>query len=234
MKKKSDRSRGMPNQYSGAPLSPRAREPIGRSFGLVRGKFPSRKIGRMVHWESQLERDAVKLFEFSSGISAYREQPMRVYYGHDGKTRRYTPDFEITLHTGEIQFIEVKPLQKTLDPQESARLARIQDHFDQNGNTLRVITEVDIRQKQLLENLDVLFRRRRKTLCAFDRRTWRKRFGNADTITFDDAVAIIGNDCDVWHLIEQEILICDLRDTVHGKTILTVTKEGEENAKLYI
>lgn len=44
-------------------LSPRsklrAREPIGRSFGLVRGKFPSRKMGRMIHWESQLERDAV-------------------------------------------------------------------------------------------------------------------------------------------------------------------------------
>ena len=234
MKRKNQDSCKIRSRYIAASSSPRAREPIGRSFGLVRGKFPSRKIGRMIHWESQLERDAVLLFEFSPGVSIYREQPMRIYYSHDGKTRRYTPDFEVTLHTGEIQFIEVKPLHKTLELPESNRLSRIQDHFDNVGNTLRVITEVDIRQKQLLENLWVLFRHRRAALCAFDRRMSRKRFDGADSIAFDDAAATFGDAREVWHLIDQEILVCDLRAAIHGKTILKIMQEGEKNAELYI
>ena len=37
----------------------RAREVISPSGGIVRGKFPSRKNGRMVHHEGLLELDAI-------------------------------------------------------------------------------------------------------------------------------------------------------------------------------
>lgn len=231
---KNQHSRGAPNPRVTSRPSPRAREPIGRSFGNIRGKFPSRKMGRMIHWESQLERDAVLLFEFSPGILAYREQPIRIHYSLDGKTRRYTPDFEVTLHTSDVHFIEVKPLEKTLDPEESNRLRRIQEHFERDGNTLRIITEIDIRQPVLLENLRVLFRYRRAALCAFDQRMARKRFNSADAITFRDAATLIGGDQEVWHLIDQEILTCDLRNEITSKTILKITNEGEKNEELYI
>ncbi len=223
-----------PNRDAGKPVSPRVREPIGRSFGLVRGKFPSRKMGRMIHWESQLERDVVLLLEFSPGISAFREQPIRTYYSLDGNTRRYTPDFELTFHSGEIQFIEVKPLQKALDPAESHRLTTIREHFDKSGRAFRIITETEIRQTQLLENLRVLFRYRHAALDAFGRHRWRERFKEIDAISFDEAAVIIGGNIGVWNLIDQGILACDLRSAINGKTDLKVIKEGEKNAERYI
>jgi hypothetical protein len=223
-----------PNRDAGKTASPRVREPIGRSFGLVRGKFPSRKMGRMIHWESQLERDAVLLLEFSSGIAKFREQPIRTYYSFDGKTRRYTPDFELTFHSGEIQFIEVKPLQKSLDPTESHRLTKIREHFENSGRTFRIITETEIRKAQLLENLRVLFRYRHAALDAFDRRKWRERFKEVGAISFDEAAVTVGGNIEVWNLIDQGILACDLRSPINGETVLKVTKEGEKNAECYI
>ena len=40
------------------PKAERAREPVTRSRGLVRGQFPSTKMKRMIAWESQLEQNS--------------------------------------------------------------------------------------------------------------------------------------------------------------------------------
>lgn len=147
----------------------RAREPISRSFGMIRGKFPSRKMGRMIHWESQLERDAVFLFEFSPGVVMYREQPLTTHYMLDGKTRRYTPDFELTLSSGEVILIEIKPAEKLLDPDENRRFKRIHEHFANSAQPFRILTDREIRQSDaLLENLRLLMRHRREALSAFE------------------------------------------------------------------
>ncbi|MGL4675908.1 MAG: hypothetical protein ACRCXK_13715 [Wohlfahrtiimonas sp.] len=87
----------------------RAREPITRSRGKVRGQFPSTKMNRMVAWESQLERRACYLFEFSPCIKSFREQPIQLRIPHINKLCRYTPDFELIWHTGEISYVEIKP-----------------------------------------------------------------------------------------------------------------------------
>jgi len=72
----------------------RARNVITPSGGIVRGKFPSRKNGRMVHHEGLLELEAIYLFECSPCIIRYREQPVTIHYPDEAKLRRYTPDFE--------------------------------------------------------------------------------------------------------------------------------------------
>ena len=73
----------------------RARTVVRPSGGIVRGKFPSRKNGRMVHYEGLLELDAIYLFETSLRIVRYREQPHTYLYPDGEKLRRYTPDFEL-------------------------------------------------------------------------------------------------------------------------------------------
>jgi len=88
----------------------RSREVISPSGGIVRGKFPSRKNGRMVHHEGLLELEAIYLFETSPRIVRYREQPITINYPDGARLRRYTPDFELVLTTGEIVLIEVKPI----------------------------------------------------------------------------------------------------------------------------
>ncbi len=55
--------------------------PSGRK---VRGYFPSKKMGRMVAWESQIELDAILLFEFSPGVISFQEQPEKIQYYVNG------------------------------------------------------------------------------------------------------------------------------------------------------
>lgn len=211
----------------------RAREPIGRSFGLIRGKFPSRKVGRMIHWESQIERDAVYLFEFSSGVTSYREQPLTTYYTLDGKTRRYTPDFELTLSTGEVVMIEVKPEEKLRDPDERRRLKRIQEHFASNGQSFRILTDREIRQLELLENLRMLMRHRGKPLSRFQWLRFAERLIGMQSISFVDAAELLGDITAVWMLIDERLLFCDLKHLVNHKTIFSTSSKGNSNEELF-
>lgn len=211
----------------------RAREPINRSFGMIRGKFPSQKMGRMIHWESQLERDAVLLFEFSNGVIAYREQPLTTYYTLNGKTRRYTPDFELTLSTGEVVLIEIKPAAKLLDLDESLRFKRIQEHFTGNGRPFRILTDREIRRPALLENLRLLMRNRRGSISPFERRRFVERFAGISAVPFANALALLEDAGVVWSLIAEGVLTCDLTKEVNEQTILRVVAKENKNEKLF-
>lgn len=211
----------------------RAREPIGRSFGLIRGKFPSRKVGRMIHWESQLERDAVYLFEFSPGVVTYREQPLTTYYTLDGKTRRYTPDFELSLSTGEVILVEIKPSEKLRDPDERRRFERIREHFADIGKPFQILTDVEIRQPALLENLRMVARHRVTSLSHLERQTFRRTLAKQKAITFQDAVGLLADVTIVWRLIGECLLSCDLTQLVSRQTILCVVMSENSNDKLF-
>ena len=131
----------------------------------------------MIHWESQLERDAVLLFEFSTGVLVYREQPLTTYYTLKGKTRRYTPDFELTLASGEVRLIEVKPAEKLLGSKEHLRFERITEHFIEQGRSFKILTDHEIRQSALLENLRLMMRHRGQILSPLARRRFRRASG---------------------------------------------------------
>src|SRR6187431_3715186 len=97
-----------------APISPstRVREPVKPTTGRVVGYFPSVKNNRSIAWESQLEQKACYVFEFSREITKYQEQPLNIYYRLNGEFLRYTPDFELTLVSGELVYVEIKPAAK--------------------------------------------------------------------------------------------------------------------------
>lgn len=59
-----------------------SRRVITRSGRHFRGRYPSRKLGRMVAFESLIERDVILLLEFSRGVLSYQEQPTRIAYSN--------------------------------------------------------------------------------------------------------------------------------------------------------
>jgi hypothetical protein len=211
----------------------RAREPISRSFGMVRGKFPSQKMGRMIHWESQLERDAVFLFEFSNGVVRYREQPLRTFYTLNGKTRRYTPDFEITLRSSEVILVEIKPSEKLCEQKEKERFERIRAHFSSNGQAFVILTEKEIRQPALLQNLHLLLRNRGMAFTDFEKRQYAEQLSAISTISFAAAVTLFKSSAIVWRLIAAQILFCDLTNLVTDQTVLATATKETINEKLY-
>lgn len=132
------------------------RKVVTRSSRKFKGYFPSRKLGKMVQWESTLERDAILLFEFSNGIKHYQEQPALIIYEQDGEMRRYFPDFSLTLSTGEVIHAEVKPISKFNSVDVVNKFDAIIKHYDRIGRNFKILVDSDIRTEPRLTNLKLL------------------------------------------------------------------------------
>lgn len=135
----------------------RIRKVVTRSGKRFRGKFPSLKLNRMVHWESMLERDAIFHFEYHPLVVNYQEQPsIEIYYDKDGEQHRYFPDFRLTFRDGDDLYVEVKPARLLTTKAMRDKLQAIAKRFEEQGRRFRVMTEVDIRRQPLLTNLQRL------------------------------------------------------------------------------
>jgi hypothetical protein len=134
----------------------RARKVIRKGTRRVVGKFPSVKPNiRLVHWESQLERDFYYLLEIDPNVLAFREQPLRIEYILSGKHRYYTPDVLVE-RKQKVQIVEVKPKSKVEKYDEIFRIAsQVCKH---NGYEFIVVTDEEIRKQPRLENVKLLWR----------------------------------------------------------------------------
>lgn len=102
----------------------RARPVVRRSNYRSTGKFPSRKNGRMVQWESKNELAAIRILEASPSVARYADQPAVISFSNaDGATSVHYPDLLAELISGARLLIEIKPDRDSHDP---ALLARTQ------------------------------------------------------------------------------------------------------------
>lgn len=131
----------------------RARKVITRSGTIVRGKFPSRKNGRMVHHEGLLELDACYFFELAPSVVEYREQPRKMDYPDGTRVRSYTPDFLLTLRSGEELVIEIKHSEVLARPDVEDKYNKIASHLQRQGTAYVIITERLLRDQPRLRNL---------------------------------------------------------------------------------
>jgi len=126
----------------------------------VIGKFPSLKMGRLIWWESQIERDYIYLLEFDPAVISYEEQPLRISYYLNGKERRYTPDF-LVRKAGKKLIIEVKQEEEALK-EENQRLFNIVSAIcTRDGYEFIVVTDKMIRVQPRLDNIKLLTRYQR-------------------------------------------------------------------------
>ena len=136
----------------------KSRKVVTRSGRKFRGYFPSKKLGRMVEWESLLERDAILLFEFSTGVKSYQEQPELIYYQLNDEIQHYYPDFSITLSSGEILHLEVKPKSKFSSMELIDKFNAIINNYNHIGRDFKILIDEHIRVEPRLTNLKRLAR----------------------------------------------------------------------------
>lgn len=125
-----------------------------RRRGII-GKFPSLKMGCMIGFESLVERDYIYLLDFDPTITEFKEQPFAIRYYHEGKNRRYTPDFFFVRQDRKF-IIECKPEIFVDDEENQIKWAAAQQWCAANNATFRVVTDADIRNGFHLENIMLL------------------------------------------------------------------------------
>lgn len=127
------------------------------SRSKIIGKFPSLKMGKIVWFESQIERDFIYLLEFDREVISYREQPERIAYSRDGQSRSYTPDFLVRRPDGE-QIVEVKPEEKLCKEENILLFQSVAPLIKAQGREFLVITDKQVRVQPRLDNIKLLWR----------------------------------------------------------------------------
>jgi hypothetical protein len=152
-----------------SPQSGRARRVITPSGRRYRGKFPSGKLQRMVHWESFHERDAILHLEYHPLVERYQEQPsLEWYYSLAGESKKYFPDFQADFEDGTVCLIEVKPTSKLRTAEAKAKYGAIALRLEEQGRQFRILTEADIHRQPLFSNLQRLHECRRQRVADVD------------------------------------------------------------------
>ena len=209
-----------------------ARKVVTRRGRRFRGYFPSRKLGRMVAWESLLERDAILIFEFSPGVFHFKEQPALVRYPDGTRTRDYYPDFELELTNGKRVHIEVKSAHQLAKPEIKAKYAAVAEHYARSRMDFRIVTEAEICREPLQTNLRRLaYLAGRKGLQLPGADELAERFGSA-LIPFEVLEAALGRDTTL-RLLAAGRLECDLDLPMANETPVSVVK-GARNAAVLI
>lgn len=209
----------------------RARTIVRPTGGIVRGKFPSRKNGRMVHHEGLLELDAIYLFEASPLIARYREQPITIRYADGNRLRRYTPDFELQLITGQTVLVEIKPIHRLRTDEVQRTFTCIADHMHRNDIAFVILTDMVIRDEPRLANLKWIYHRAARippTTRALTTALNRQRQAFPTSISAANRL-FDGTGMDAYSLLLAGGLSCDLSMPVAPNTTLTVSTEKDHD-----
>lgn len=214
-------------------ITQRVREPVSRSKGRVVGHFASMKNNRSVAWESQLELRACMRLEFSPSVASYQEQPATIYFPAKNRMCRYTPDFEVKIHSGEIIFIEVKPLKRINNPTIKPILCAASAFLAHKGAQYRVLTEHELIDDDLLRNLALIkpylsqkIDEKEITIVI----NWVRKQGR---ITLDDFVTFVGSIRKAYAFIAMGHVFVDLKAPISFDTLILPLPENHHETSLF-
>lgn len=208
------------------------RKVVTRSGRRIRGYFPSYKCGRMIAWESLLERDAILLLEFSAGVISYRHQPAVIDYSDGEQMRKYYPDFEAVLDGGEVVHLEIKPASELERSSVATKYQLIAADYQRRRHRFRVLTDDDIRVEPLLGNLWLLRPLRGKRRGdEFSVGDWHSRFSQP-AVPFSVAEAELGRNLLLW-LLANDIATCDLQRSLAGDNAVSINQGARHATCLF-
>jgi len=124
--------------------------------GNIIGFYPSIKMGRMVAFESTIERDLLYLLDFDASIADYSEQPLVIDYVMEGKKYTYTPDFEVKFTDGNHSLIECKPEELVNSAKNQPKFNAGRAWCHENSWDYVIVTDTKLRQGFCLRNIKFL------------------------------------------------------------------------------
>ncbi|HEY9327682.1 MAG TPA: TnsA-like heteromeric transposase endonuclease subunit [Streptomyces sp.] len=97
------------------------------------GSYWSSTMGTQVTFESQLELARLLLADFDPEVVGIRAQPCWMRHRVKGRARRHVPDFLLTLRSGLVRVVNVKPADRAKDPKVREALAWPGELFSAHG-----------------------------------------------------------------------------------------------------
>ena len=118
------------------------------SHSSLTGRHAATGSNRSIAFESSLERDFITLIQFEPTTLNIEEQPVRINYDHEGKSRHYTPDFLVHRSHDKPMLAEIKPA-KFLTPELEPKFNAARAYSKTRDWEFSIWTEKDIRTERL-------------------------------------------------------------------------------------
>ena len=210
------------------PGQMRSRKVVSRSNARSAGKYPSWKMGRMMHWESSNELNAFRLLDCDPNVTSFSEQPCQIVYVMDGVERIHYPDILVTTSGGKLLW-EVKPRSNALDPEVLARaafLSRVLPHW---GYEYRTVLAEDLAGQPRLNNVILLLNLGKRTVTDCEWEDVRRTMAEHASLVWSEACA--GN-CGpkgreiLCSLVLRGVLAIDMNVPISPTTEFLVRKGG--------
>ena len=153
----------------------------------VIGKFPSIKNGRMVWWESQIERDYLYLLEIDPDVVSYEEQPLKIRYYLDGEPHLYTPDFRV-IRRDKRQIVEVKDKKAAVREEYVELFRRAAPICQEQGYEFVVVTDLDIRIQPKLDNIKLIYKYAKAAVTSLHQILLYSLFADMASLTLEEII----------------------------------------------
>lgn len=202
------------------------------------GHFPSKLNGRLMDYESPLERDFFQYLEFEDGIEKYEEQPFEVEKRLGDKGPPLYPDCLVTYTpctNKRLLLVEVKSVEDLKDPTKAKELrvkfSILREYARTRGMDFKVVTDKHIRGTYL-DNLKFLYPyllKEPKALKLYKTRILDivKSSGPLSVTKVLDILAKNKTERAVilppiWYLVSIKLLSTDLRKPLTNSSIIKV------------
>lgn len=210
------------------PGQVRSRNVVSRSNARSAGKYPSWKMGRMMHWESSNELNAFRLLDCDPNITSFSEQPCQIVYVMDGVERNHYPDIMVTTSGGK-QLWEVIPRSNALEPELLARAAFLSRVLPRWGYEYRTVLAEDLARQPRLSNANLLLRLGQRAFSDCEWEDVRRTMAEQGSLVWSEACAGIGGPKGreiLCSLVLRGVLAIDMNVPISPTTELLTRKGG--------
>lgn len=210
----------------------RVRKVVTRRGRHIRGYFPSKKLNRMVAWESLLEKDALLLMELSPGVLSYQEQPEEISYWDGQAMCGYVPDLRVNLCNEASLLVEVKPAEELERSAVSSKYQQIAQHLLEQGEYFLILTDQEIRQEPQFSNLSrLLYRYNHAPDNLPSAKEIAARLARRDHLSLQECLEMFSPDV-TYALIAKGFLVVDMSLLLTPASFVHLP-EGGRHAAIY-
>lgn len=201
----------------------RARKVISRSKARPTGKYPSWKLGRMVHWESPHELNAFRLLDANPAVIGFHEQPLVIRFILDGEEHWHYPDVLVELGVTR-ELWEIKPANEAAAPDVVARTRLLERELPHKGFIYRMVIGEDMAREPRLSTVLTLLKHGRQQISMLEQEQVRLVFESNKEITWAAAENELGSN--------RSRLLC--RSFLEGRVTFDIEQKLGPGTKFWI
>lgn len=210
----------------------RVRKVVTRRGRHIRGYFPSKKLNRMVAWESLLEKDTLLLMELSPGVLSYQEQPEEISYWDGQAICGYVPDLRVNLCNETSLLVEVKPAEELERPAVRTKYQQIAQHLLEQGEHFLILTDQEIRLEPQYSSLcRLLYWYNHAPVRLPSAQEIGMQLREYEQATIQDFLDLFGASV-TYALIAKGLLVADLTQVLTPASLVHLP-EGGRHAAIY-